>query len=344
MAFRLGGNSWGIHRVIAPRGSLPQGADKLDASLPLFDNELSIAVSHLQIDAASFHQLRADVGAHVGAPLPDRIAQIISERGKMHNPVTGSGGVCLGKIAEIGPKHPLASTLKPGDPVVSLVSLTLTPLRLEKILKVDESQDRLEVKGTAIIFSSGMVAKIPEDLPLGVTLAALDVCGAPAQAKRLVKSGMKVLVIGLGKAGRAITVQAAKSGGLVYGLDASEEAVAWCSKNVEGHFAQVDSRDPVAVHAWVHKQTRGALADVVLHATSVPNTEMAGVLSARQGGTVLFFGMATNFSRVVLGAEGVGQDVNLLMGNGFVPGHADLMLDLVRGHAGLKNWFNERFA
>ena len=41
--------------------------------------------------------------------------------------------------------------------------------------------------------------------------------------------------------------------------------------------------------------------------------------------------MATSFSAAALGAEGLAADVTMLVGNGYVPGHADLALDLLRG-------------
>jgi L-erythro-3,5-diaminohexanoate dehydrogenase len=63
----------------------------------------------------------------------------------------------------------------------------------------------------------------------------------------------------------------------------------------------------------------------------------------RDGGTVLFFSMATSFTAAALGAEGIGKDALLVVGNGFVPGHADLTLGLLRRHAGLRALFEERF-
>ncbi|HBF13189.1 MAG TPA: L-erythro-3,5-diaminohexanoate dehydrogenase [Deltaproteobacteria bacterium] len=366
-SFRTHGHVWGIHRVITPAYTLPQNAQKLDTRLPIFDNEILIEVSQLQIDSASFHQLvgaplalhhtvsglaapnlgarqaAPNLGTQQAAPLRDHIHQIIQTRGKMHNPVTDSGGVCLGKVIQIGPKHPLKEIFKVGDSIITLVSLTLTPLHIDAITHVDKSKERVDVTGHAILFASGLASKIPDDLPLGVTLAALDICGAPAQAKRFVKEGSKVLIIGLGKAGKSMAAMSQILGASVYGVDTSQEAVSWCQENLKGHFGLIDSTQTLKVHEWVHSQTRGTMADVVLHSTNVPDTEMSGILSCREGGTVLFFGMNTSFQRVVLGTEGVGHDVHLVMGSGYVPGHAELMFNLLREHASLKKWFEERF-
>jgi L-erythro-3,5-diaminohexanoate dehydrogenase len=93
----------------------------------------------------------------------------------------------------------------------------------------------------------------------------------------------------------------------------------------------------------VSRLTGGALADLVVNCASVPNTEMASILSVRDGGTVIFFSMATSFTTAALGAEGVGKDVQMIVGNGYVPGHAELTLNLLRRNADLRKLFEQRY-
>jgi L-erythro-3,5-diaminohexanoate dehydrogenase len=52
--------------------------------------------------------------------------------------------------------------------------------------------------------------------------------------------------------------------------------------------------------------------------------------------------MATSFTAAALGAEGVAADVTMLVGNGYVPGHAQLALDLIRSEQSVKNLFESR--
>jgi L-erythro-3,5-diaminohexanoate dehydrogenase len=92
------------------------------------------------------------------------------------------------------------------------------------------------------------------------------------------------------------------------------------------------------------RATGGALCDLVVNCASVPGTEMASILSVKDGGTVIFFSMATSFSAAALGAEGVGKDVTMLIGNGYVPGHADFALELLRADAGVRALFRARLA
>ncbi len=52
--------------------------------------------------------------------------------------------------------------------------------------------------------------------------------------------------------------------------------------------------------------------------------------------------MATSFTAAALGAEGVGKDVRLTIGNGYARGHARLALDLVRETPALRKLFEGR--
>jgi L-erythro-3,5-diaminohexanoate dehydrogenase len=336
---------YGLRRVLSPPGVLPQRADRLDPALPLGEDELSIAVEALNVDAASFRQLEAAAGGDP-ARIADEITRIVRARGKLHNPVTGSGGMLIGRVRAIGPRHPAAGDLVPGDRLATLVSLTLTPLRLDRIVAVRPAIDRVECQGEAILFASGLWARIPDDLPETLVLAALDVCGAPALVARHVRPGMRVLVLGAGKSGALVCVEAREilaGRGEVVAADRSGAALAalagidGCDRTVE-----VDATDAVGtLHAVVGS---GEPFDLVVSCATVPGTEMAAVLAVKDGGTVVFFSMATSFTAAALGAEGIGKDASLVIGNGFVPGHAERTLGLLRRHPRLRALFEERYA
>ena len=191
---------FGLHRSLEPRGVLPQIARRLDATPRALENEIAVSVRALSIDSASFRQLR-ETEASTGESVRDQVARIVGERGKMQNPVTGSGGMLLGEVAAVGPAHPAAGALSVGTPIATLVSLTLTPLHLESIGAVHAATERVEVTGTAILFARTLYARLPDDFPEEVALAAFDVAGAPAGVLRDARPGETVLVIGTGKAG-----------------------------------------------------------------------------------------------------------------------------------------------
>jgi L-erythro-3,5-diaminohexanoate dehydrogenase len=333
---------FGIHRSLDPPGALPQLAWRLDASSPPQDNEIGVDVEALAIDSASFRQL-LEVERTAGSSVADQILAIVAERGKMHNPATGSGGIFLGRVRQLGARHPAAGVLAPGERIASMVSLTLTPLQLERVGRVNRPAERVEVEGSAILFARTLYARPPSDLPEEISLAAFDVAGAPASVRQRAKSGGTVLVIGTGKAG-LLSVAAARekvgAEGRVFALDASEPATNRARRlGLADRIWTLDARDAIAVHAALEEETGGRLADLVVNVANVPGTEAAGILCARQDGMVLFFGMATSFSAAALVAEGVAHPGTLLIGNGYVPGSAEMAIDLLRRHPALSEAF-----
>ncbi len=337
---------YGLNRVVGEKGVLPQRAKVLDASLPLREGELLLDVESLNIDAASFKQLKEAAGGDQ-AKIIEAIRGIVAQRGKMQNPVTGSGGMLIGRVREISPAHPAAGQLKPGDRIATLVSLTLTPLVITEVKGLKADIDRVDITGHAILFASGIYAKLPPDLADTLSLAALDVAGAPALVARYVKPGMTVVMLGAGKSGALCLAQARElmqGHGKLIALDISPKAldalkaIGLCDETVV-----CDATQGLEVMAKVKAATGGALADLVVNVASVPNTEMASILSVRDGGTVIFFSMATSFTAAALGAEGVGKDVTMIVGNGYVPGHAELTLNLLRRNEKLRALFAERY-
>jgi L-erythro-3,5-diaminohexanoate dehydrogenase len=337
---------FGLDRVVGEPGVLPQRAQRLDPALPIRPDEMLIDVESLNVDAASFKQIKESCGGQSEAVVA-RIQEIVRERGKLQNPVTGSGGMLLGRVREIGPLHPAKGKVKPGERIATLVSLSLTPLVIEEVRGVRMDVDRLEVRGHAILFASGIWSRVPEDMPETLVLAALDVCGAPALVARYARPGMRIAVLGAGKSGALCLAQAHRSTGgkgQLLALDISEKALtALAELGVSDVSLRVDATRAVAVLEAVKQATGGALCDLVINCATVPGTEMATILAARDGGTAIFFSMATSFTAAALGAEGVGKDVTMLIGNGYVPGHADLTLDLLRTDTRLRVFFSGRY-
>ena len=342
------GNPFGTHRVLEPRGVLPQPALKVSNDMSVvYDNEILVDVEILNVDSASFTQLKQAAEGDA-----DRIAAmilaIVGERGKMQNPVTGSGGMFIGIVAEVGPALAGKIDLRPGDRIASLVSLSLTPLAIEEILEVRVQNDQVRVKAKAILFESGIYAKLPSDLPGPLALAVLDVAGAPAQAARLVKPGDTVVIVGAGgKSGLLCAYEAKKRAGVtgkVIGLGGTEKGLAKLrSLDLCHHTAVVSATDAVACYETVAELTGGKLADLVINCVNIPNTEMASILMCRQGGTVYFFSMATSFTKAALGAEGVGRDITMLIGNGYAKDHAEITLNLLRESPAIREIYEKTY-
>ena len=351
------GCPYGTHRVISPKGVLPQPADVIDNNMEIYDNEVLIDVKTLNIDSASFTEIvrracdgkkPADVTSKEDK---DKIAatmmDIVAKAGKHKNPWTGSGGMLIGTVKEIGDAY--VGDLKVGDKIATLVSLSLTPLRIDESLEIRPAIDQVDIKGEAILFQSGIYAKLPEDMEEGLALSALDVAGAPAQTAKLVKPGDTVLVIGGGgKSGLLCLYEAKKRAGVtgkVICLAGSQKSEDRARKlDLADEYFHMDATDAVGVYNKIMELTDGKLCDIVINVVSIENTEMASILSCKDDGIVYFFSMATSFTKAALGAEGVGKDVNMIMGNGYTKGHADITIQCLREHDGLRQLFKEMYA
>ncbi len=341
----------GLHRVLDPPqqpgvpGVLPQAAWRLDPAPEIGPDEVLVRVSRLNLDAASYRQLREAHGPDPGS-IRAAVRDIIATRGKMQNPVTGSGGMLTGTVAAVGPRSPLG--LSPGQRIATLVSLTLTPLTItDGLERWDGGSEQVPCEGTAILFARSIAAVLPDDLAPELALAVLDVCGAPALTRRVAAAAGQPVVAILGAAGKSgsLSAAAAREAGAatVIGVVPSEaEAGLLRAAPLVDEIVVADARDPVGVADAVAKA--GGPADVTVVCVDVPGCEGGAILATKPGGTVIFFSMATSFSTAALTAEGLAADVTMLIGNGYVPGHAELAMNLIRTNPAVRALFERRIS
>jgi L-erythro-3,5-diaminohexanoate dehydrogenase len=330
----------GINRVLQPCGAAPQAAERLDPQLPLGKAELAIDVEFLNLDATSHRQIRSACDADPRR-MAGLIAKIVSARGKMHNPVTGSGGVLVGRVAGVGDEYPRGS-LASGDRVVPLASLSLIPLALDQVGPLDPDSPQIRVRGRAILAPVVPLSRVPDDLPLAVVVSALDVYGAPSHTRALATPGARVTVIGAGRAGLLSAAAAREATG-----DAAHVTVVDIGtdvlENVQDALPGVRSVHADATDALA---TLAALtdagvqeADLTLLLADQGRCELAAVLATAPDGVVVLFSMAASLTAAALGAEGVASTARLLVGNGFASDHGAYALDLLRHDERLRSHF-----
>ncbi|MCK9456279.1 MAG: L-erythro-3,5-diaminohexanoate dehydrogenase [bacterium ADurb.Bin157] len=344
----LKGNKYGTHRVIEPKGVLTQAAYKIDNDMTKrYSNEIICDVISLNIDSASFTQIEEACDKDP-KKIGEMIMGIVAERGKQQNPVTGSGGMFIGKVAYIGEDLVNTCGLKVGDKIASLVSLSLTPLKINKIKEIHMDIDRVDIEGQAVLFESGIYAKLPDDMSEALALAALDVAGAPAQARKLPKKGDSVLVLGAnGKSGVLCGYEAMKAvgpTGNVVGVVRNPAQVAGLMElGVFNKVVVASATAPVAVLEEALKANDGKEYDVSISCVNVESCEMSAILPVRENGIVYFFSMATSFTKAALGAEGIGKDVTMIVGNGYAKDHAEITLNVLRENDKLRRLFDEKY-
>jgi L-erythro-3,5-diaminohexanoate dehydrogenase len=341
-------HSLGAHRVVEPAGALPQPAWKLDNTPVAQPTETLVHVQALHIDSASFTQI-ANVCQRDNERMRAHIFDIVARRGKMHNPVTGSGGVLLGTIEQLDEVFARKHNMAIGDTIVSLTSLSWLPLHLDAISAIHLDRCEVVVEGKAIFFRSNPVAKLPLDLPVPVVVAALDVAGAPARVAALAQPGQRVTVLGAGGTAGLLTLcalrQALGSNGQIIAIEYSEQALQdIAALGTANALIRGDATRPLELLEQVRSVCGNDYeADLTINVVNVPATEFATILLTRSQGRILFFSMATSFTIAALGAEGMARPVEMHIGNGYMPDHGAVALQLLRAYPALRAIFERRF-
>ena len=300
----------GLHRVRDGRLVLPQAAQVLDTRRELWPDEVRIRVEKLNLDAASYRQLeRTHIGpdgAVDGAAIRAAVLDIVATRGKMQNPETGSGGMLVGTVEEVGERSPLG--LSVGDRVATLVSLTLTPLVIEDgLARWDGLGEQVPCDGYAVLFGRSIAAVIPDDLDPDLSLSVMDVCGAPALTARVVGeyaaraespgaegAPLEVTVAVIGGAGKSgsLSLAAARAAGATRTIGVvphEAEAELLRDSGLADVVVIADARDPIALRDAA--PAAGGPADLTVVCVDVPGCEGGAILSTADRGTVIFFSM-----------------------------------------------------
>jgi L-erythro-3,5-diaminohexanoate dehydrogenase len=84
-------------------------------------------------------------------------------------------------------------------------------------------------------------------------------------------------------------------------------------------------------------------ADLTINVVNIPHTEFATLLLTKPDGRILFFSMATSFTAAALGAEGIARQVEMHIGNGYMPDNGAVALQLLRDFPALRAIFARRF-
>lgn len=287
--------NYGFHRVISPLGVVPQAAWKVnnDISNKLHPTEKIIDVKILNLDSTSMKQIREKY-----KDVARRVKNIVKIRGKMHNPVTNSGGVMLAQYD--------------GETIVPWVSLSAISLSIEKIHGVHGQQ--IDIDGKAVLFESYKYTVIPKDMDWRLAVTALDIASLAVQIRRIAQRNKleKVLVIGCGNAGitSMATIKKYSPGTNIYGIDVDDKNFSKIKKFFTNNLGKIDAVDSQTVYNFCHD------CDLVVNCVNVSHTEASSVIATKDYGKTVFFSMATQFDRASLATDATGKDVEMIVASG----------------------------
>lgn len=339
-------DTFGIGRSMEPAHSLPQQAWRIDNTTELRPDELLIDVKIVSINLVSFNEIWDETGDN-DTLLCQRVMEIIQERGKLHNPVTNTGGMLYGKVAQMGSEYPNLYGLAPGDEIISLASLSITPLKLDRILCVDYACAQLTVEGRAILYASSPVVKRPPDIPLQVVISAMDEAGVSACTHRIVEPGQSVLVLGAGGRSGLLCGYAArdkmKSSGRLVGIVRNENHRQLLERY--GVYDEVLALDATDIEGFCSGRESAVAQqfDVVINCINSVNTEIAALVAVKPRGILYFATLGCDYKFTGLTAEGIGKQVHIIPYAGFMEGHAEYTLGLLRRFPQMQKAIQQQF-
>ena len=85
------------------------------------------------------------------------------------------------------------------------------------------------------------------------------------------------------------------------------------------------------------------LCDITINNLNVPNAEMASILAPKIEVPLISLVWQRTLQKP-LGAEGVGKDITMIMGNGYTKGHDEMALEIMRECDPLRELYEKLYA
>jgi len=203
----------------------------------------------------------------------------------------------------------------------------------------------VDVEAEAILFQSAPIIKVPDDLPLSEVMAVLDEAGAPMQTWKLVKKHDTVLLMGAGgKLGLlcayAVRQELGNSGKFIGVVKTVASGKRIRQAGIFDEIVVTDALKTMEALKAIFPDDQSA--DITIDCINTPGTETLGILATRHGGTVFFANLASNYNMASLTAEGIGKDLHIYLYKGYIDGHADFAINLLRQNADLRHMLSSR--
>jgi len=340
--------NYGENRSLEPKGSFPTIAWKLDTKLPIESNEMLIKVSIINVNDASFKQLRKETHDNPSS-IATKIMSIVKMRGKLHNPVTGTGGTLYGTVDAIGCNHPAYGKLNIGTGISTLISTKFMPLVINSIKSINLKTGQLEIDGYAILSEKCMYAIVPPDIPIHVYQAIATDAGHCYKSALNYKDSKYTLVIGAASNTGLLSLFAIKEkigshGKLIAITDSEDNLTTIKELNVVDECYAIDMQDPLKAYYHLSKSLKNKQIDYTIDCETIPGHETLSILLTHEDGTIYFSDPAASVSEAGLAAEGIGKDINLLYYHGYINGHIEFCENLLRKYPLLKEVFTKRYS
>ena len=327
---------YGMKRVLEPKYVLPTSAWKLDNSRNLYPDELRVAIKRVHLEGTSFKQICTELNNNE-EKIKQAIIDIVIRRGKLHNPVTDTGGLVYGEVEAIGSEYDNQHGLKPGDKVICNASLASVPMHIENIRSIDYVFNQIEVEGYAIVHSKIPLIKLRPGLPLNLLLFVLDESGTLYKLSNLVDGKEKILIVGnnmltnllfgyvtrreLGEKVEIVCLLDRKTG-----IQVSGGGIDRLISKVFNEMHYLDILKPVEC---VEKMNAESMFDLSVNCAEIPGAETVNALVTKPGGTVLFANFINNMNIALYITESISKSLNVHGAVGYMESYDEFDMAIV---------------
>lgn len=329
-------NNYGLERVLEPKYVLPTSAWKLDNSRNIYSNEMLVSIRRIHLEGTSFKQISTEVNYNE-EKIKQTIIDIVIRRGKLHNPVTDTGGLFFGQVEKIGQNFENRGGLKAGDEIICNASLASLPIYIEKITAIDYAFNQIEVEGYAVVHDRIPLVKVKPGIPLNLLLFTLDESGTLFSLGRLAEGKEKCLIVGnnmitnlifgyvlrrkLGSEGKITCLLDRKSGIQITG--------GGIDRLVSLVFNQIHYLDILKPVECLEKLNAESLFDLSVNCAEIPGAETVNILAARPGGAVLFANLINNLNIALYITESISKPLEVHGAQGYIEGYDDFDVQIV---------------
>ncbi len=330
-------NAYGLNRVMMPSQVFPASAWQLDNSRTLMSGEMRVSVKKIHIEGTGFRQICQEANNDEEI-IKEKINDIVIRRGKLHNPVTDTGGLLYGVVEEMAEDYDNSKGLKVGDEVILNASLSCTPLYLDKIVSIDRMYTQIDVEGYAIILPGMPVVKRPSDLPVDLLMFTFNESGTLYTVGNEAKGKKRFAVVGNNPMmnlifGYTIRKSAGKDAEVYCVFDINTEILLKgykIEKLMSEVFNDISYHNLLRPVECLKTFNDVPPMDMTVNCADIPGAETINIIGTKNGGTVIFANFISNYNIALYVTEAVSRNIRIRCADGYLEKYDEFDFEIVK--------------
>lgn len=329
--------NYGMNRVLEPQHVLPTSAWRLDNSRAIAKDEIRVDVKRIHLEGTSFKQICMESNDN-DQRIKQKIMDIVMRRGKLHNPVTDTGGLFYGVVSEIGPKFDNVKAFVPGEEVVCNASLASVPIFIQKIISIDKAFGQIEVEGYAILYNEVPLVRRPQGIPINLLLFTFNESGTIYRITNTAVGKKKFLIVGNNLLsnllfGYAIRKVAREDAEVVCLLDKKTDVVLkgkTINELISKVFTEIRYVDILKPMECLEQLKVQSLFDLSVNCADIPGAETINILATKSGGTVVFANLINNYNIALYITESISKQLDIRCADGYLEAYDEFDIEIIK--------------